>query len=239
MAESPDVPHADARAWSAPVRVRISGIASASETDGSAPELHALRDADLDPLELVAVISVAVTGATESAAGVCARLGLGGVSSVQALDVVDDGCGVPSSIAVGASILRQRTGAVLLSVDGAALVIVGASGRSAPADEVTVVIGRRTADISLRRAGPPTALEQVLASVDGDVPIVAAVPAGMRPPADRRVVGVVPSAIGAAPIEGLSRARTAGYAEVALVTADEHGRAASVVCDLGCRPDPP
>jgi len=119
----------------------------------------------------------------------------------------------------------------------AALVMVGVPGRVVAVDAVTVVTGRRTADVSLKRAGPLTAVDQVLASVGGDVPIVAAVSGGIRPPADRRVVGVVPTSGGSAPIEGLCRARAAGYTEVALVTADEHGHAAVVVCDLGRRPD--
>ncbi|NLG46065.1 hypothetical protein [Gordonia sp. (in: high G+C Gram-positive bacteria)] len=238
MPEFPRAAASPPRGSSGPVRVRIAGIAAASATDGRGPELRALRDADIEPLGLTAVISVgAALGSAESAAGVCVRLGLGGVPHVHALDVIDDGCGVPSSIAVGASILMQRSGAVLLSVGGAALVMVGVPGRVVAVDAVTVVTGRRTADVSLKRAGPLTAVDQVLASVGGDVPIVAAVSGGIRPPADRRVVGVVPTSGGSAPIEGLCRARAAGYTEVALVTADEHGHAAVVVCDLGRRPD--
>ncbi|MBM7365501.1 hypothetical protein [Gordonia hydrophobica] len=229
----PDHPSV-ARVGAASTRVRLTGIAV--DADGIDSRLRsaerALAQAGLDRRALAAVINVGAADAADTAAGICVRLGLGGVPGVQALDMVDDGCGVPSSIAVGASILAHRRGAVLLTVDGGALV-VGAMplSASAPQEPVTTA-GRRTADVQLDHDSPGTAVEHVLSTVGDEMPIVAVVPGGLRLAPGRRFVSVCLASRSAAPIEGLLQARAEGCSEVVLVTANDRGRAAAVVCHL-------
>lgn len=139
--------------------VVVTGIA-VHEHDELQSARDAFDDAGRDVEELSCVIYVAQSHwgdrPSQSAAGVCAGLRVRG-QSVTALDVVEDGCGVPSSIAVGSSVLAQRGGVVLVVADGAALVLAGTEA-STGASRVAV--------------------ERVLATVDSAAPIVAVLPEG-------------------------------------------------------------
>ncbi|ALG86156.1 hypothetical protein [Gordonia phthalatica] len=233
MPDHPRSAHAGAsaaRIATSPVRVRLTGIATDPNSRLTAAR-RALDDARLDPRGLAAVINVG--DAWESAAAVVGRLGLGGAPDLRVLDMVDDGCGVPSSIAVGASILAQWGGAVLLTVDGGALVLGTMPMPATPRPGPVRGGGRRTADVKLTDDGPRTAVEQVLSTVGDGVPIVAVVPGGIRLAPGRRFASVSLAATGATPIEGLLQARAEGLSEVVLVTANEQGRAAAVMCGLG------
>ena len=216
----------------APVRVRLAGIAVDDVSRLTAARC-ALEDARLDPRDLAAVINIGDTAATsETAATVSGRLGLGGAPHVRVLDMIDDGCGVPSSIAVGASIMAQWGGAVLLTVDGGALVL-GGMPRPAARSGAVFGGGRRTAEVQLADEPPRTAVEQVLSTVGDGVPIVAVVSGGIRLAPGRRFASVSLATSSATPIDGLLRARADGYSEVVLVTANDRGRAAAVMCGLG------
>lgn len=235
MPDHPRSAHPAVSATSAAAaHVRVAGLAVAdAPNDARLPiAQRALGEAQMDPRDLVAVISI--DDGRESASGMCAQLGLGGAAQVRALDLGDDGCGVPSSIAIGGSLLAQWGGAVLLTVRGGAAVLRGMPGTASPGGATTAV-GRRTADVKLTRDGPRTAVEQVLATVSRSVPIVAVVPGGLRLSPERRFVSVSLAAGGAAPIEGLMQARAEGCSRVVLVTANDHGRAAAVICALDAR----
>ncbi|EGD54993.1 hypothetical protein [Gordonia neofelifaecis] len=212
-----------------PIQVRVSGMAVAALASADpcvGPAREALTDGRVGADELSAVIHVAApTDRRWSADGVRAGLGLGGSSGLRVLDVVDDGCGVPSSIAVGSSLLAYAGGAVLVSVPGAALVLTRMPGRR---DERP----SRLAAVESAECGRESAVERVLAAVGDRLPIVASVPGGVRLSAGRRYACVNLAADGAASIAGLVEARSAGHPEVVLVTSGEGGQAAAVVCVL-------
>lgn len=232
MPDHPRSEHAGASAIgvaTTPIRVRLTGIAVDAHSRLGAAR-RALDDAHLTPRGLRAVIDVGDDRGT--AAAVSRGLGLGGTPDVRVLDMVDDGCGVPSSIAVGASILTQWGGAVLLTVDGGALVLGALPMPAAGRPDPELGAGRRTADVDRVDGGRRTAVEQVLSTVGDRVPIVAVVPGGIRLAPGRRFVSVSLAARSATPIEGLLEARAEGLSEVVLVTANEHGRAAAVMCAL-------
>lgn len=216
--------------------VVVAGIAvgQTGSRETIEPSLASLREANVGVGRLTAVIYVAQVdtgnGPVQSAARVCAGLRVR-EHSVPALDVVEDGCGVPSSIAVGCSILAQRGGAVLVVTDGAALVLVGVEPVIPRAEQAGG--GRQSAELNLDVDGPHAAVERVLATVDAALPIVAVVPGGLRLLPGRRFAGVSLEAGSSASIRGLLDAREAGFGEVALVTEGARGRAAAVVCHLG------
>ncbi|WP_375003468.1 hypothetical protein ACE11G_01895 [Gordonia sp. PS3] len=231
MPDNPARSGASAAAASAG-QVRVSGLAvatGASHDRRLGPAHAALGDAGLEVRDVVAVIHVKPpAGDTWSAERVRDELGLGGAPAVRALDVVDDGCGVPSSIAVGSSMLAQTHGAVLVVVAGAAAVLTGTPQPGHRRGDRNGSALRSSADSD----GTHAAVERVLTAVGDDLPIVAVAPGGIRLAAGRRFVATSLSTHAAAPIEGLIDARAGGHSEVVLVTANGSGHAAAVVCRL-------
>ncbi|WP_026917578.1 hypothetical protein [Gordonia shandongensis] len=200
----------------------VFGASSAS------PVGDALADAGLAPRDVCAVIRVGPCAAdasdparADSAGQIAAVAALGAPHRpLRTLDLVDDGCGVPSSIAMGLSLAAADAGAVVVAVGGAVLVLTAAT--------VPAPSPRRSTEIDLGGGRLQSAVDHLLRAAPCGAPVVAAVPDGVRLPAG--VLRTGPDA--AAQIRALADLRAEGVDAVSVVAADRGGRGAAVVCAL-------